>query len=125
MYWHNFSPYDSQQNEIDNSSFLETRAQEQELNPDPGFLWAAGPVDHWTARLRFSGIESPQADIKNVDPCSKKSQTKEIIAPNGRLITAPNGDTDLATISFINLSLHQQPIKSQPRKEARARGPVP
>ncbi|KAJ9077830.1 M-phase phosphoprotein 8 [Entomophthora muscae] len=30
---------------IDNSSSLETQAQEQELNPHPGFLWAARPVD--------------------------------------------------------------------------------
>ncbi|KAJ9063686.1 hypothetical protein DSO57_1038357 [Entomophthora muscae] len=30
---------------IVNSSSLETWAQEQESNPDPGFLWATGPVD--------------------------------------------------------------------------------
>ncbi|KAJ9055383.1 hypothetical protein DSO57_1004587 [Entomophthora muscae] len=52
----------------------------------PSGLWTAGPPAHI-----FSGIEPPQADTKNVDPCSKTSQTKEIIAPNGRLITAPNG----------------------------------
>ncbi|KAJ9086734.1 M-phase phosphoprotein 8 [Entomophthora muscae] len=85
---------------IDNSSSLETWVQEQGLNPEPGFLWAAGPVDCWTAHPCFSGIEPPQADTKNVDPCSKKSQTKEIIAPNGGLITTPTGGTDLATISI-------------------------
>ncbi|KAJ9083535.1 hypothetical protein DSO57_1033826 [Entomophthora muscae] len=51
---------------IDNSSSLETRAQEQGLNPEPGFLWAAGPVDRETARLRFSGIEPPQADTERI-----------------------------------------------------------
>ncbi|KAJ9066869.1 hypothetical protein DSO57_1005531 [Entomophthora muscae] len=75
---------------IDNSSSLETRAWEQESNPNPGFLWAARPVDCGTTQLRFSGIEPPQADTENVDSCSKKSQIKEIITPNGRLITAPN-----------------------------------
>ncbi|KAJ9052047.1 hypothetical protein DSO57_1038087 [Entomophthora muscae] len=75
---------------IDNSSSLETWAQEQESNPDPGFSWAAGPVDRRTACPHFSGIEPPQADTVNVGPCSETSQTKEILAPNGRLITAPN-----------------------------------
>ncbi|KAJ9089770.1 hypothetical protein DSO57_1009521 [Entomophthora muscae] len=76
---------------IDNSSSLETQPWEQESNPDPGFLWAAGPVDCGTSRPRFSGIKSPQADTEHIEPCSEKSQTKEIIAPNGGLITAPNG----------------------------------
>ncbi|KAJ9078464.1 M-phase phosphoprotein 8 [Entomophthora muscae] len=87
---------------IDNSFSLETQAQEQESNPEPGFLWAAGPVDCRTTCLHFSGIEPPQADTKCIDTCSKKSQTKEIIAPNGGLITAPNEGTDLETISFSN-----------------------
>ncbi|KAJ9060214.1 hypothetical protein DSO57_1033306 [Entomophthora muscae] len=30
-------------------------------------------------------------DTENVSPCSETSQIKEIIAPNERLITAPNG----------------------------------
>ncbi|KAJ9072929.1 hypothetical protein DSO57_1022021 [Entomophthora muscae] len=76
---------------IDNSSSLETRALEQESNPNPGFPWASGPVDCRTAHPRCSGIEPSYTDIKNIDSCSKKSQTKEIIAPNGRLITVPNG----------------------------------
>ncbi|KAJ9055753.1 hypothetical protein DSO57_1000612 [Entomophthora muscae] len=44
---------------IDNSSSLETQAWEQELNPEPGFLWAARPVDRRTAHPRFPGIEPP------------------------------------------------------------------
>ncbi|KAJ9084051.1 hypothetical protein DSO57_1028254 [Entomophthora muscae] len=108
---------------IDNSSSLETQAREQELNPDPGFLQDAGPVDRRTTRPRFFGIESPQADTENVDPCSKKSQTKEIIAPNGRLITAPNGGTDLATISFMNLK--STPVANQEPSPGRGMGPQP
>ncbi|KAJ9078722.1 hypothetical protein DSO57_1003582 [Entomophthora muscae] len=76
---------------IDNSSSLETQAQERESNPDPGPPWAAGPVDFRTDRPHFSGINPLQADTKNVGPCSEIGQTKEIIAQNGRLITAPNG----------------------------------
>ncbi|KAJ9074114.1 hypothetical protein DSO57_1009441 [Entomophthora muscae] len=88
---------------IDNSSFLETWAQEQELNPSPGSPRAARPVDRRTALPRFSGISPLQADTKNVGPCNEKGQTKEIISLNGRLITAPNGGTEAATISFMNL----------------------
>ncbi|KAJ9068276.1 hypothetical protein DSO57_1030360 [Entomophthora muscae] len=109
---------------IDTSSLLETRAQEQKSNPDPGSLWAAGLVDRRTACLRFSEIESPQTDVEKVDPCGKKSQNKEIITPNGGLITAPNRGTDLATISFINLKSTPATNQEQPRKEAWACGPV-
>ncbi|KAJ9083620.1 hypothetical protein DSO57_1032876 [Entomophthora muscae] len=108
---------------IDNSSSLKTWAQEQESNPDPGFPRAARPVDCRTTHLRCSGIEPPQADTKNVDPCSKKSQTKEIIAPNGRLITALNRGTDLATISFINLK--STPATNQEPTQERGTGPRP
>ncbi|KAJ9066198.1 hypothetical protein DSO57_1011973 [Entomophthora muscae] len=88
---------------IENSSSLETWAQEQGLNPEPGFLWAAGPVDRRNTHPHFSEIEPLQADTERIDPCGKKRQTKEIIAPNGGFITVPNGGTDLATISVINL----------------------
>ncbi|KAJ9071787.1 M-phase phosphoprotein 8 [Entomophthora muscae] len=101
---------------IDNYFSLETQAREQKLNPKPGFLWAAKPVDHRITHLRFSGIEPPQADIKRIDPCSKKRQTKEIIAPNGGLITAPNGGTDLETISFSN-SKYTPATNQEPTQE--------
>ncbi|KAJ9064275.1 hypothetical protein DSO57_1032229 [Entomophthora muscae] len=108
---------------IDNSFSLETRAWEQESTPDPGFLWATGPMDCRTAHLRFSGIKPPQADTENVEPCSKRSQTKEIIAPNGRLITAPNGGTDLATISFVHLK--STPSTNQEPTQEKGTGPRP
>ncbi|KAJ9058799.1 hypothetical protein DSO57_1008609 [Entomophthora muscae] len=108
---------------IDTSSSLETWAREQELNPEPGFLWAASPVDCGTSFPRFSGIEPPQADAKRINPCIKKRQFKEIIAPNGRLITAPNGGTDLATISFMNLK--STPATNQEPTWERGTGPQP
>ncbi|KAJ9083932.1 hypothetical protein DSO57_1029492 [Entomophthora muscae] len=108
---------------IDNSSSLETQAWEQGSNPKPGFLWAAGPVDCGTAHPRFSGIKPPQVDTKNVGPCSEKNQTKEVIAPNGRLITAPNGGTDLATISFMNLN--STPTTNQEPTQGRGTGLQP
>ncbi|KAJ9066952.1 hypothetical protein DSO57_1004714 [Entomophthora muscae] len=84
--------------------------------------------DHWhtdrrTAHLRFSGIEPQQADAKCIDPCSKKRQTKEIIAPNGGLITMPNGGTNLATISFINLK--SMPATNQEQTQERGMGLQP
>ncbi|KAJ9063690.1 hypothetical protein DSO57_1038286, partial [Entomophthora muscae] len=100
-----------------------TRSQEQESNPEPGFLWAARPVDCGTAHLRLSGIEPLQADTEHIDLCSKKRQTKEIITPNGGLITAPNGGTDLATISFINLK--STPATNQESTQERGTGPQP
>ncbi|KAJ9069222.1 hypothetical protein DSO57_1020806, partial [Entomophthora muscae] len=75
---------------IDNSSSLETQAQEQKSKPDPRSPWAARPVDQRITILRFSGIEPLQAEAENVGPCSETGQTKEIIAPNGKPITAPN-----------------------------------
>ncbi|KAJ9078657.1 hypothetical protein DSO57_1004614 [Entomophthora muscae] len=108
---------------IDNFSSLETWAQVAGIEPRPWTPWTAGPVDHRTARPRLSGIEPPQVDTKNVGTCSETSQTKEIIAPNGRLITAPNGGTDLATISFMNLK--STPATNQEPIQERGTGPRP
>ncbi|KAJ9074258.1 M-phase phosphoprotein 8 [Entomophthora muscae] len=100
-------------------------------NPGPGVgikpwtPWDARPVDCKTACLCFSGIETPQADTKNVGTCSETNQTKEIIAPNGRLIIAPNGGSDLATISFMKLkstpAINQEPTQER----GTGRSPVP
>ncbi|KAJ9053806.1 hypothetical protein DSO57_1020535 [Entomophthora muscae] len=108
---------------IENYSSLENRAQEQGSSPEPGFLWAARPVNCGTTRPHFSGIEPPQADTKCIDPCGKKRQTKEIIAPNGGLITAPNEGTNLATISFMNLK--SKPATNQEQTQERDTGPQP
>ncbi|KAJ9066619.1 hypothetical protein DSO57_1007694 [Entomophthora muscae] len=108
---------------IENSSSLETQAQEQESNPDPKPSQASGPVDQRTAHLRFAGIKPPQADTKNVGHCSETGQTKEIIAPNGRLITAPNGGTEAANISFMNLK--STPVANQEPSPESGTGPQP
>ncbi|KAJ9081018.1 hypothetical protein DSO57_1018945 [Entomophthora muscae] len=84
---------------------------------------ACEPQDCGTACLRFPGIEPPQADTKCIDPCSKKRQTKEIIAPNGGLTTEPNGGIDLATISFSNLK--STPATNQKPAQERGTGPQP
>ncbi|KAJ9083080.1 hypothetical protein DSO57_1038288 [Entomophthora muscae] len=84
----------------------------------PPGLWTAGPP---TCPC-FSGIELPQADTKNFDQCSKKSQTKEIIAPNEGLITAPNGGTDLATIS---INSNSTPATNQELTQERGMGLQP
>ncbi|KAJ9056636.1 hypothetical protein DSO57_1030977 [Entomophthora muscae] len=108
---------------IGNSSSLETWAREQELNPNPGSPWATGPVDRRTARPRISEIKPPQADAENIGPCSETGQTKEIIAPDRRLITAPNVGTEAATISFMNLK--STPATNQELTQERGTGPSP
>ncbi|KAJ9079593.1 hypothetical protein DSO57_1033854 [Entomophthora muscae] len=50
---------------IDNSPPLETQAQEQESNPEPGFPRAARPMDRGTARPHFSGVKPPQSDAED------------------------------------------------------------
>ncbi|KAJ9050709.1 hypothetical protein DSO57_1012040 [Entomophthora muscae] len=82
---------------------LKNQAQEWDLDHEPKILWEAGPMDQEPARLHLSEIEPLQADTKNAGLCSETGQTKEIIAPKGRLITAPNRGTEAATISFMNL----------------------
>ncbi|KAJ9068192.1 hypothetical protein DSO57_1031133 [Entomophthora muscae] len=47
---------------IDNYSPLETQAQKQESNLDPGLPQAAGPMDQEPACLRFSEINFLQAE---------------------------------------------------------------
>ncbi|KAJ9076672.1 hypothetical protein DSO57_1023873 [Entomophthora muscae] len=105
---------------IDNSSSLETQAWERESNPNPGSPQAARPVYRRTACLCILGINPPQADTENVSPCNETGQTKEIIAPNGILITAPNGGTEAATISFMNLM--STPVANQEPSQERGTG---
>ncbi|KAJ9088927.1 hypothetical protein DSO57_1018037 [Entomophthora muscae] len=105
------------------SSSLENWAREQELNPNPGSPQAAGPVDRRTAHLRILGTNPPQADTKNAGPYNETGQTKEIIAPNGRLITVPNGSTEVATISFMNLK--STPVANQEPSQEKGTDPRP
>ncbi|KAJ9076643.1 hypothetical protein DSO57_1024191 [Entomophthora muscae] len=88
---------------IDNSFTLETQAQGQDSNLDPESLRAAGPENQEATCLRFPGVEPPQSEAKNDSPSDEASQTKEIIAPNGGVIKAPNEGNKIPTISFISL----------------------
>ncbi|KAJ9051377.1 hypothetical protein DSO57_1005085 [Entomophthora muscae] len=88
---------------IDNSSSLETWAQEQDSNPDPRFPWATSPMDQRAVCLHFPEVKPLQADIKNFVPNSKTSQTKEISAPNEGLIKVPNEGNKISTISFMSM----------------------
>ncbi|KAJ9057722.1 hypothetical protein DSO57_1039261 [Entomophthora muscae] len=108
---------------IDSSSALETQAWEQELNPEPRPPWAAGPVDQRTAYPCFAEVKPLQAETKNVGSCSETGQTKEIIAPNGRLITAPNRGTEAATINFMNFK--STPVANQEPSPERGTGLQP
>ncbi|KAJ9082849.1 M-phase phosphoprotein 8 [Entomophthora muscae] len=105
---------------IDNSSPLEPPAQEQDLNPELGSPQAAGPMDLRTARLHFSGIKPLQADAEDDGPCSETDHTKEIIAPSGMPITAPNEGAKAATISFM--SLKSAPATNQEPTQGRGTG---
>ncbi|KAJ9087931.1 hypothetical protein DSO57_1028179 [Entomophthora muscae] len=108
---------------IENSSSLETQAQEQDSNPNPGSPRAAVPMDCGAAHPHFSGIELLRADAKNDDPCSKTGPVKEIIAPSGIPIKVPNGGTKLTTIIFM--SLKSTPATNQEPTQERGTGPQP
>ncbi|KAJ9066358.1 hypothetical protein DSO57_1010312 [Entomophthora muscae] len=102
---------------IDNSPPLEPQAQERELNPEPGFPQAAGPMDCGTACLHFSGVKPPRADAEDDGPSSETDQAKEIIALSGVPITTPNGGNQATTISFMSLkstpATNQEPTQGR------------
>ncbi|KAJ9080473.1 hypothetical protein DSO57_1024634 [Entomophthora muscae] len=86
-------------------------------------LGPPGLLGLWTAHPRILGTNLLQADTKNAGPCNETSQTKEIIAPNRRLITVPNGGTEAATISFMDLK--STPVANQELSQERGTGPRP
>ncbi|KAJ9084880.1 hypothetical protein DSO57_1019520 [Entomophthora muscae] len=108
---------------IDNSPPLETQAQEWESNPEPGFPWAAGPMDCGTTCLYFSGIEPLQADTEDDGPPSETDQAKEISALSGLPITTPNGGNQATTKSFM--SLKSSPATNQEPTQERGTGLQP
>ncbi|KAJ9055480.1 hypothetical protein DSO57_1003557 [Entomophthora muscae] len=93
-----------------------SRNQTRNLDP-PGTsgLWTAGP--------HFSGIKPLRADAENDGPHSETDHTKEIIAPSGIPITAPNEGAKAATISFM--SLKSTPATNQEPTQRRGTGPQP
>ncbi|KAJ9070904.1 hypothetical protein DSO57_1002534 [Entomophthora muscae] len=53
---------------------LETQAQEWDLNPEPGFLRATGPMDQGPVHLCFPGTEPLQAEA----PAKSQSQNTSV-----------------------------------------------
>ncbi|KAJ9077631.1 hypothetical protein DSO57_1014871 [Entomophthora muscae] len=104
----------------DNFPPLESQAQEQESNPEPGFPWATGPEDRETARPHFSGIKPLQADVEEDVLPRKVDQAKESTALSEVPITTPNGD-DLATIGLIILK--SSPATNQEPTQGRGTSP--
>ncbi|KAJ9057203.1 hypothetical protein DSO57_1024858 [Entomophthora muscae] len=60
-------------------------------------------MDQEAAYLRFPEVKPPQAEAQHDDLNGKVSQTKEISAPNGGVIKAPNEGNETSTISFMSL----------------------
>ncbi|KAJ9088258.1 hypothetical protein DSO57_1024946 [Entomophthora muscae] len=108
---------------IDNSPPLEPQAQEQELNPEPGFSQAARPMDCRTACSRFSGVKPLQADTEDNGLSSDTNQVKEIIALSEASIMTPNGGNQATTISFM--SLKSSPATNQEPTQGRGTGLQP
>ncbi|KAJ9072781.1 hypothetical protein DSO57_1023604 [Entomophthora muscae] len=84
---------------IDNSSPLETQAQERDLNPDPGLPRAA--------HLRFSGIEPLQAEAPAKPQSQNTSTSSTMVAPKEEPLKLPNGGRDSAYVNFMSLKFSQ------------------
>ncbi|KAJ9066233.1 hypothetical protein DSO57_1011562 [Entomophthora muscae] len=101
---------------IDNSSPLETQAWEQDSNPGPGSLQAAGPMDCWAAHLCFLGIKPLQAEA----PVNSQSQNTDIsltiVAPKEEPFKLPNEGRDGAYVSFMSLK-SSQTTNQEPTQE--------
>ncbi|KAJ9089896.1 hypothetical protein DSO57_1008297 [Entomophthora muscae] len=110
---------------IDKFSPLETQAQEQDLNPDPGSPRAAGPVDRGTACLCFFGIKPLQAEAPAKPQSQNTSTSSTMVAPKEEPLKLPNGGRDDAYVNFMSLKASQVTNQEQPRKEARAGGLTP
>ncbi|KAJ9049705.1 hypothetical protein DSO57_1021731 [Entomophthora muscae] len=88
---------------IDNSLPLETWAQGQDLNPEPEFLQAAGPMDQEPVRLCFSEIEPPQAKAPAKSQSQNTSAGSTMVVPKEELLELPNRGREVASVNFMNL----------------------
>ncbi|KAJ9081344.1 hypothetical protein DSO57_1015627 [Entomophthora muscae] len=88
---------------IDNSSPLETQAQERDLNPGPGFLRAAGPMDRWATHPCFLGIKPLQAEAPVNSQSQNTNTSPTIVAPKEEPLKLPNEGRDSAYVSFMSL----------------------
>ncbi|KAJ9068876.1 hypothetical protein DSO57_1024313 [Entomophthora muscae] len=101
---------------IDNSSPLETQAQEQDSNPGPGSLRAAGPMDCWAARLCFLGIKPLQAEAPVSSQSQNTSTSPTIVVPKEEPLKLPNEGRDGTYVNFMSLK-SSQATNQEPTQE--------
>ncbi|KAJ9070645.1 hypothetical protein DSO57_1005738 [Entomophthora muscae] len=101
---------------IDNSSPLETQARERDLNPGPGSLRAARPMDCWAACLCFLGIKPLQAEALVNSQSQNTNISPTIVAPEEEPFELPNEGRDGVYVSFINLKSSQE-TNQEPTQE--------
>ncbi|KAJ9089428.1 hypothetical protein DSO57_1013176 [Entomophthora muscae] len=105
---------------IDNSFPLETQAQEQDLNPDPGSPRLLGL---WTAGTCFFGINPLQAEAPTKPQSQNTSTSSTMVAPKEEPLELPNGGRDDAYMNFMSLKSSQ--VTHQELTQERGTGPRP
>ncbi|KAJ9071790.1 hypothetical protein DSO57_1033549 [Entomophthora muscae] len=108
---------------IENSFPLETQAQEQDSNPNPGYPWATGPVDCSAACLCFFGIKPLQAEAPAKPQSQNTSTSSTMVAPEEEPLKFPNGGRDDAYVNFMILKSSQ--VTNQEPTQERGTGPRP
>ncbi|KAJ9061856.1 hypothetical protein DSO57_1016431 [Entomophthora muscae] len=88
---------------IDNLLPLNTRAQGQDLNPEPEFLQDAVPMDQEPARLHFSEIEPPQAEGPAKSQSQNISTGSIMMVPEEEFLELPNGGREGGPMNFMSL----------------------
>ncbi|KAJ9062236.1 hypothetical protein DSO57_1012905 [Entomophthora muscae] len=88
---------------IDNLLPLKTRAQGRDLNPEPKFLWAAGPMDREPACPCFSEIEPPQAEGSSKSKSQNTSTGSITMIPEEEFLELPNGGIEGGPVNFMSL----------------------
>ncbi|KAJ9052104.1 hypothetical protein DSO57_1037513 [Entomophthora muscae] len=92
---------------IDNSLPQETQAQGWDLNPEPTFLRAAGPMDQGPACLRFFRIELLQAEAPAKSQSQNTCTSLTMVAPKEEPLKLPNRSRDSASVNFMSLKSSQ------------------
>ncbi|KAJ9060028.1 hypothetical protein DSO57_1035223 [Entomophthora muscae] len=85
----------------------ETRAQGWDLNPEPLFLQAAGPMDQGPACPCFFGIEPPQAEAPANFQSQNTCTSSTMVAPKEEPLKLPNGSRDGAYVKFMSMKSSQ------------------
>ncbi|KAJ9082688.1 hypothetical protein DSO57_1002205 [Entomophthora muscae] len=89
---------------FDNSSPLETQAQEQDLNPDPGSPRACGPRG---CPPVFFGVKPQQAEAPAKPQSQDTSTSSTMMAPEEEYLKFPNGGRDDTYTNFMSLKSSQ------------------